>query len=62
MQLKEDMPMPEEDNNVSEYFGPHKNEEYTLDKQDIEGDHRNSVGKSSDTGIRARDSLSGRTS
>ena len=49
------------DDNSLEYFGPHKNEEKTLDEQDIEGDHRDSVGKSSDIGSRARDNLSERT-
>ncbi len=32
-----------------------------MEEQEIEGDHRNSVGKSSDTGSHARDGLSGCT-
>ena len=54
------MPMLGEDDNASEYFGPHEKEEYTLDEQDIEGDHRDLVGEYLDTRSRARDSLSER--
>ena len=61
MQPKQDMPMPKKDDNASKYFGPYKKEEYILDKQNIEEDHRDLVGESSDTKNRARDSLSGRT-
>ena len=55
------MPMPGKDNNLSEYIGPHKDKEYTLDAQNIEGDYRNLVGKSLNTKSRARDSLSEHT-
>ena len=61
MQPEQDMPMPREDDNASKYFGPHKNEEYTLDEQNIEGDHRDLVDKSSNIRSRVRDNLSKRT-
>ena len=61
MQPKQDMSMPGEDDNSSEYFGSHENEKYILNEQNIEGDHRDLVGKSSDTKSRAKDDLSGRT-
>ena len=32
MQLKQNMLMPEEDDNILEYFVPYKNEEYILDE------------------------------
>ncbi len=61
MQLKQDTPIPKEDENTSDNFGLHGDEKSILEEQDIEVDHRNSVGKSSDTGSHARDGLSGRT-
>ena len=54
MQPKQDMPMLGEDDNSSDNFGPYEHEGSTLEAQDIEGDFRDSVGKSSDTGNRAR--------
>ena len=60
MQPEEDMPMLRKDDNASVYFEPHKSEEYTLNEQDIERDHRDSMGKSSNTRSFARDNLSGR--
>ncbi len=62
MQSKQHVPIPEEDDNASENFGPHEDEESPLEEKDIEGDHRNSVGEcSSNAGSRARDGLSERT-
>lgn len=57
MQSQQNMSMLEEDDNVSKCFGPYKNEEYTLDKQDLEKDHRNLVGQNLDTGNLTKDSL-----
>lgn len=50
------MPIPGEDDNVSENFGSYKDDK--LEKQDIEGDHRNLVGENLNTGSYVRDSLS----
>ena len=50
-----------EDENASKNVGPHEDEESILEEQDIEEDHRNLGGKSSDTRSCARDGLSGRT-
>lgn len=55
------MLMPGENDNISEYYEPHKDEEYRIDKQDIEGDYKDLVGKSLDFGSYAKDSLSERT-
>ena len=38
-----------EDDNTSDNFGPYKDGKSTSEVQDIEKDHRNLVGKSSDT-------------
>ena len=46
---------------ASENFGPHKNEKFTIDKQKMEKDYKDLVGKSSDIGSRTRDGLSGHT-
>ena len=54
MQPEQDMPMPGEDDNASDNFGPYKDKGSTPEAQDIEGDHRDLVGKSSDTRSRAR--------
>ena len=56
MQPRQDMPMPAEDNNTSDNFGPYEDEKSTLEAQDIEKDHKNLVDKSSDTKncVRAR--------
>ena len=54
MQLEQDMPMPGEDDNALDNFGPYENEESTPKTQNIEGDHRDLVGKSWDTRSRAR--------
>ena len=54
MQPEQDMPMPGEDDNASDNFGPYEDERSTPEAQDIEGDHRDLVGESSDTGSRAR--------
>ena len=48
------MPMPGEDDNASDNFGPYEDERSTPKTQDIEGDHRDLVGESSDTRSRAR--------
>ena len=44
----------EEDDNVSDNFGPYKNDKSKPKMQDIKGDHRDWVGKSLNTGSRAR--------
>ena len=54
--------MSEGDESTSKYFESHKDKKYILDEQDIEKDYIDSVSKSSDTGNRARNCLSGRTS
>ena len=48
-----------EDDNASEYFGSHKDEKYTLDKQDIKRNDKDLVGQSLDTRSRVRNGLSG---
>ena len=62
MQPKQDMPMPREDNNILKYFELHKDKKYKLDKNNIKGDHRDLVGKNSNTESHARDNLSRRIS
>ena len=54
MQPKQDMPIPGEDDNSSDNFRLYEDEGCTPEAQNIERDHRNSVGKSSDTRSRAR--------
>ena len=46
-----------ENNNIVEYLGPHKNEKYILDEQDIKEDYKDLVGKSLDLGSCTKDSL-----
>ncbi len=58
---KQDIPIPREGDNASRNFGLHEDEESILEEQDIEGDHRNFVGKRLDTRSRVSNSLSGRT-
>ena len=48
------MPMPEEDDNALNNLRPYEDEESTSEVQDIEGDYRDLVGKSSNTGSRAK--------
>lgn len=55
------MPIPGEDDNILKNFRLHKNEKSTLKKQDIEDNHTNWVGKSSDTENHVRHSLSEHT-
>ena len=54
MQPKQDMPMPGEDNNLSDNFRPYKDERSIPKVQDIEKDHKNLIDKSSDTKSHAR--------
>ena len=54
MHHEQDMPMLGEDVNKSDNFGSYENEKSTPKAQDIEEDHRNLVGKSSDTRSRAK--------
>ena len=54
MQPKQDVQMPEEDDNTSDNFGPYEDKKSIPEAQDIEWDHRDLVDKSSDTGSRAR--------
>ena len=48
------MPILREDDNTSDNFGLYEDEKSTLEVQDIERDYRDSVGKSSDIGSRAK--------
>ena len=59
MQPKQNTPIPGEDNNISENFGSHEDDK--SEEQDIEVDHWNLVGKSSDTVSHVRDCLSSLT-
>lgn len=61
MQLKQDMPMPGKDSNVSDNIRPYKDEEFRPEAQNIEKDYKDLVGKILDTGSRAKDSLSDST-
>ncbi len=61
MQPKQDTLIPGKDDNTSENFGPHEDEESKLEEQDIEEDHRNLLGKSLDTRSHVRDGLLGHT-
>ncbi len=61
IQPKQDTPILGEDDNVSGNLGPYKDEQFIPEEQDIEGDHRNLIGESSDTESRAKEGLSGRT-
>lgn len=58
MQSKQDMPMPEKDNDVLENFGPYENKEPILKEQEIEKDQRNFVRKSLNTESFTREVLS----
>lgn len=55
MQPKENTAIPRKDDNISENFELNKDDK--LEKQDIEGDHRNLVGKSPNSGNSIRDGL-----
>ena len=48
------MPMPGEDINISDNFGFYKDGEFTTEAQDIERNHRDLIGKSSDIRSRTR--------
>lgn len=61
MQPKQDTLILGEDDNTSENVGFYEDEKSTLEEQDIEEDHRNLVGKSSDTESCVRDDLSEHT-
>lgn len=50
--------MLREDDNVLENFEPHEDEKFILEEQDIEGDHRDLIGKSLDTKSHLRVGLS----
>lgn len=56
MQLKQDMPRPGEYDNVSKNFGLY--EDNKLEEQDIKGDYKKLIGKSSDIRSRIRNGLS----
>lgn len=62
MQFKQNISMPAENDNVSENLGPYKNKKSILKEQEMEGDYRDLIDKSSDTKNRARNGLSGHTS
>ena len=55
------MPIPWENINLSENFGSYKDKKSILEKQDIEGNYRDLIGKSLDTRRYARISLSKHT-
>ena len=61
IQLKQDILIQGKNENASKNVGSHEDEQLTLEEQDIEKDHRNLGGKSSDTRNHARDGLSGCT-
>ena len=48
------MPISGKDDNALDHFGPYENEESTPKARDIEGDHRDLIGKSSDIRSHAR--------
>ena len=54
------MPIQGDDYNASNIFRPYKDEESTLEKQDIERDYTNLVRENSNTGSRAKNGLSER--
>ena len=54
MQLKQDMPMLREDKNASDNFCSYEDEEWIPEAQDIEKDHKDLVGESSNTRSYAR--------
>lgn len=53
------MPMPEEDDNISECFETHKDEKYTLDDQKIKRDFIDLVSKSLNIKSHAKNNLWG---
>lgn len=55
------MPISKEDNNTLENFESYKDKKSILEEQDIEGDHRDLIGKSLNTKSHRRNSLLGRT-
>ena len=61
MQSKYNILMPGENDNTSEYFGPHKDQKYILNEQDIKRDHRSLMSKNLDNGSHAKDGLPGYT-
>ena len=61
MPPKQNMPIPEEDDNASENFGLHKDEKFILKAKNIEGHHTNLASKSFDIKSYIRDGLSGCT-
>ena len=54
MQPKQDMQIPGEDDNALDNFGPYEDEKSTPKVQNIEKNHRDLVGKSSNTRSCAR--------
>ena len=58
IQPKQNTPMPGDDNDVSENFGPYEDKEFTLKERDIEGDYKDLVVKSSNTRSCVRDGFS----
>lgn len=57
MQLKQDMPISEEYENISKNFELYKDEKFILEKQNIKKEHKNSIGKSLDIKSYIRDGL-----
>lgn len=57
MQPKQDMSMPGKNDSASEYFRPYEDNKYTLNKQNIEKDHRNLVSKSLDLKSHTKNNL-----
>lgn len=58
MQLEQNTPIIDIDDNASGNFWSYGDEKSTLEEQNIENDYRNLVGKSSDTESYTRDGLS----
>lgn len=61
MQLKKNTLISGKNDNLSENFWHHEDEKSILKEQNIKGDYRNLVDKSSDTRSDIRDGLSGHT-
>ncbi len=61
MQSNQETPIPGGDNNALENFGPHEDQKSILKEQDIEENHKNLIGKSSDIRSHIKDGLLGFT-
>lgn len=57
MQPEKDTSIPQKDDNISENFGRHEDDKSTLEEQNIKGDYRIMVGKSSHMRSRVKNGL-----